>query len=157
MKCPFCGEPDTKVSDTRIVEDGSAIRRRRLCEECQNRFITYERIDTISLTVIKRGGQRESFDRGKILTGIMRSCNKRAVTVEQMERLVTEIESHFIFSGKKEVETKEIGEMIMQRLKELDEVAYVRFASVYKQFKDIDTFMAELSSLLQEKIPKKPE
>lgn len=151
MKCPFCGEADTKVTDTRAVDDNAVIRRRRLCERCQNRFITYERLDTIPLTVIKRSGQREPFDRDKIMMGLMRSCNKRIVTVDQMEKLVSDIEAVFFNSGKREIETKDIGEMVMEGLKELDEVSYVRFASVYKQFRDLDTFMDELTGMLREK------
>lgn len=151
MKCPFCGEPDTKVTDSRAVDEGAVIRRRRQCEVCGNRFTTYERLDIIPLTVIKRNGERETFDRNKILTGIMRSCNKRAVTVKQMEQIVSEIEAGFANSGKKEIHSGEIGELVMEKLKTLDEVAYVRFASVYRHFKDIDTFMDELSKLLSEK------
>lgn len=151
MKCPFCNNIDTKVIDTRTMEDNSVIRRRRMCENCGERFTTYERIDTIPLTVIKANDTREIFDRTKILKGIMRSCNKRPVSVEQMELIVKDIENAINNSTKKEIESKEIGRMVMDRLKNIDEVAYVRFASVYRQFKDIDSFMDELAKMLKER------
>ena len=151
MKCPSCGELESRVTDTRVLEDGSVTRRRRLCDNCQTRFVTYERLESTPLSVIKRSGQREIFDRSKILAGIMRSCNKRFVSLDQMERLVSELEGEFFNSGKKEIGTEEIGESVMSRLKDLDEVSYVRFASVYKQFRDIDTFMSEIAELLHEK------
>jgi transcriptional repressor NrdR len=151
MKCPFCGNIDSRVADSRAMEEGTVIRRRRICETCGEKFTTYERLDTIPLTVIKRNGTRESFDRNKILNGIMRSCNKRTVSVEQMEKIVNEIESLCQNSMKQEIETKEIGECVMRKLKDLDEVSYVRFASVYRQFKDIDSFMEELGKMLKEK------
>lgn len=151
MKCPFCNNIDTKVIDTRTMDDNSVIRRRRMCENCGERFTTYERIDTIPLTVIKANDTRETFDRTKILKGIMRSCNKRPVSVEQMELIVKDIENAINNSIKKEIESKEIGRMVMDRLKNIDEVAYVRFASVYRQFKDIDSFMDELAKMLKER------
>ena len=151
MKCPSCGELESRVTDTRVLEDGAATRRRRLCDSCQTRFVTYERLESTPLSVIKRSGEREIFDRSKILSGVMRSCNKRHVSLEQMERLVSEIEAEFFNSGKREIGTGEIGELVMARLKDLDEVSYVRFASVYKQFRDIDTFMSEIAELLHEK------
>ncbi|NLK36849.1 MAG: transcriptional repressor NrdR [Epulopiscium sp.] len=151
MKCPFCNFTDTKVIDSRAQEDNSVIRRRRLCESCGKRFTTYERIDTIPLTVIKKDGTREIFDKSKLLGGIMKSCNKRSVTLEQIEALVDDIENTLIGAGEREVDSKRIGVMVMDRLKELDEVAYVRFASVYRQFKDINTFIDELEKLLHEK------
>lgn len=151
LKCPFCNNIDTKVIDTRTMEDNTAVRRRRLCEKCGERFTTYERVDTIPLTVIKANDTREIFDRNKLLNGIMRSCNKRPVSVEQMEKIVSDIESYFTNSMKKEIESKEIGKMVMNKLKEIDEVAYVRFASVYRQFKDIDSFIEELGNMLKEK------
>ncbi len=151
MKCPFCGKDDTKVIDTRNMEDNSAIRRRRLCEACGARFTTYERVDTVPLQVVKSDNTREAFDRNKVMKGIMMSCNKRPVSVEVMENMVTEIENAAINSMKKEITTKEIGEYVMEKLKNVDEVAYVRFASVYRQFKDIDSFMNELGKLLKEK------
>jgi transcriptional repressor NrdR len=151
LKCPFCNFTDTKVIDSRAQEDNSVIRRRRLCESCGKRFTTYERIDTIPLTVIKKDGTREIFDKSKLLGGIMKSCNKRSVTLEQIEALVDDIENTLIGAGEREVDSKRIGVMVMDRLKELDEVAYVRFASVYRQFKDINTFIDELEKLLHEK------
>ena len=151
MKCPFCNFTDTKVIDSRAQEDNSVIRRRRLCESCGKRFTTYERIDTIPLTVIKKDGTREIFDKSELLGGIMKSCNKRSVTLEQIEALVDDIENTLIGAGEREVDSKRIGVMVMDRLKELDEVAYVRFASVYRQFKDINTFIDELEKLLHEK------
>lgn len=157
MKCPFCGNLDTKVSDSRAMEDNTAIRRRRFCEACNERFTTYERLDTIQLTVIKRNNTREIFDRNKLMNGIIRSCNKRNISRDQIERMVTEIENYFYNSMKKEVESKDIGELVMDKLKETDEVAYVRFASVYRQFKDIDSFMQELTEMLNERPQKKSE
>jgi len=151
MKCPFCNYEDTKVIDSRSQDENSTIRRRRVCESCGKRFTTYERIDTIPITVIKNDGTREIFDKNKLLGGIMKSCNKRPVTVKQMEMLVDDIENSIMVSLDKEIESKILGNMVMDRLKELDEVAYVRFASVYRQFKDINTFMAELAKLLNEK------
>ena len=151
MKCPYCGYLDSKVLDSRAMDDGSAIRRRRQCEKCGERFTTYERLDTIQLTVVKRDGSRETFDRGKIQNSILRACDKRKVTSEQIENLTSEAEAFFQNSMKKEILTNEIGEYIMEKLKALDEVAYVRFASVYRQFKDIDSFLSELTQLLKDK------
>lgn len=151
MKCPFCNNPDTKVIDSRGQDDNSVIRRRRLCEKCGKRFTTYERIDMIPITVIKRDGTREIFDKNKLLGGIMKSCNKRPVTAKQIQTLVDDIENSLIGSGEREVYSKAIGNMVMDRLKALDEVAYVRFASVYRQFKDINTFIDELEKMLNEK------
>jgi transcriptional repressor NrdR len=133
------------------MDDNAAIRRRRYCEKCGERFTTYERIDTIPLVVIKSDNTRETFDRDKILKGIMMSCNKRPVSVEQMEKLVSEIENSVMNSMKKEIESKEIGNMVMDKLKDFDEIAYVRFASVYRKFQDIDSFMEMLSKLLNER------
>ncbi len=151
MKCPFCGKDDTKVIDTRNMDDNSAIRRRRLCEDCGARFTTYERVDTVQLQVIKSDSTREPFDRNKVLKGVMLSCNKRPVSVEDMENIVTEIENVAVNSMKKEISTKEIGEMVMEKLRDIDQVAYVRFASVYRQFQDIDSFMKELGNMLKER------
>ena len=151
MKCPFCNYADTKVIDSRGQDDNSVIRRRRLCESCGKRFTTYERIDMIPVTVIKRDGTREIFDKNKLLGGILKSCNKRPVTAKQIETLVDDIENTLTGSGEREVHSKDIGNMVMERLKELDEVAYVRFASVYRQFKDINTFIDELEKMLNEK------
>lgn len=151
MKCPFCNYDDTKVIDSRSQDENTAIRRRRLCESCGKRFTTYERIDTIPMAVIKSNKTRETFDRSKLLNGIMKSCNKRTVTVKQMEAIVDDIENAIMSSSDKEIESKEIGNMVMDRLKDIDEVAYVRFASVYRQFRDINTFKAELDKLMKEK------
>jgi len=151
MKCPFCNNDDTKVIDSRSQDDNSAIRRRRLCEKCGKRFTTYERIDTIPMTVIKNDGTRETFDKNKIINGIMKSCNKRPITAKQISDIADDIENVVISSMDKEIESKEIGSLVMDRLKKIDEVAYVRFASVYRQFKDINTFMEELAKMLSEK------
>lgn len=151
MKCPFCNYEDTKVIDSRSQDDNSIIRRRRQCEKCGKRFTTYEKVDTIPITVIKRDGTREIFDKNKLLDGIMKSCNKRSVTMKQMQQLTDDIENVLMNSLEREVESKKIGSMVMERLKDIDEVAYVRFASVYRQFKDINTFIDELEKLLHEK------
>ncbi len=151
MKCPFCSHGDTKVVDSRGQDENSVIRRRRLCESCGKRFTTYERMDMIPITVIKRDGTREIFDKNKVISGIMKSCNKRPVTAKQIEELADDIENTLMGSGEREVESKTIGNMVMDRLKDLDGVAYVRFASVYRQFKDINTFIDELEKLLSEK------
>ena len=151
MKCPFFFFFDTKVIDSRGQEDNSVIRRRRLCESCGKRFTTYERIDMIPITVIKNDGTREIFDKTKIINGVMKSCNKRPVTAQQIQELADDIENTLMGLGEREVESKQIGNMVMDRLKEVDEVAYVRFASVYRQFKDINTFIDELEKLLVEK------
>jgi len=133
------------------MDEGSAIRRRRQCDACHERFTTYERVDMIPLTVVKRDRTREAFDRTKILDGIIKSCNKRSLSVPMMEELVTQIETSISNSLVREIESSEIGDLVMEKLREVDEVAYVRFASVYKRFTDIDTFMAELSDLLHDK------
>ena len=151
MQCPICAHPDSKVVDSRPAADGSSIRRRRECEACGRRFTTYETVESLPLIVIKKDRTRESFDRSKILRSIIRACDKRHVTMEQMEGVVTEIESTLQNSLQKEVNSTVIGEMVMQRLRTLDEVSYVRFASVYRQFKDIGAFMDELTRLLDEK------
>jgi len=151
MKCPFCNNDDTKVIDSRSQDDNTAIRRRRLCEKCGKRFTTYERIDTIPMTVIKNNGTREMFDKSKIMNGIMKSCNKRPVTAKQIQEIVDDVENAVMSSMEKEISSQEIGTMVMERLKNVDEVAYVRFASVYRQFKDINTFLEELTKLLDEK------
>lgn len=151
MRCPYCGNEDTKVVNSRSVDDGIATRRRRNCELCQRRFTTFERLEQAELIVIKRDGTSEIFDPIKLKNGIMKSCNKRPVTVTQIESIVSEIESIPLNEMKKEITSDEIGEIIMCRLKELDEVSYVRFASVYRQFKDIETFKKELDILFDEK------
>ncbi|MDI6690030.1 MAG: transcriptional regulator NrdR [Actinomycetota bacterium] len=147
MKCPFCGYLETKVIDSRATEAGDAIRRRRECLECQRRFTTYERQEEIPLMVIKKNGQREPFDRAKLLKGLQRATVKREITLSQLENIVTDIESELRNQFKYEVPSKEIGEMALKRLREIDKVAYVRFASVYREFKDIDEFTAELAKL----------
>jgi len=143
MRCPYCGYDDTKVIDTRSHDDNRIIKRRRLCEKCGKRFNTYEKVDTIPVTVVKRNGTREIFDKNKLLNGIIKSCNKRPVTISQMEGIADEIENIISSGHSREVESIELGNMVMERLKDIDEVAYVRFASVYRQFKDINTFMDE--------------
>ena len=151
MKCPFCNNEDTKVIDSRSQDENTTIRRRRFCEKCGKRFTTYERIDTIPMTVIKNNGTRETFDKNKLMSGIMKSCNKRSITVAQIQSIVDDIENAVMSSMDKEIESKNIGNMVMERLKSIDEVAYVRFASVYRQFKDINTFMDELKKMISDK------
>ena len=148
MKCPFCDELDTKVIDSRPTEEGRAIRRRRECPKCGKRFTTYEKVEEMLFMVVKRDGRRESFDRNKILNGIIRACEKRPVSLAQMEAIVDDVERGLNNMLEKEVTTEFIGEIVMDHLKELDEVAYVRFASVYRQFKDVNTFIAEIEKLL---------
>ena len=151
MKCPYCGNPDTRVIDSRPAEDNSSIRRRRSCDECGKRFTTYEIIENIPLYVVKRDKSREVFDRNKLTAGILRACEKRPVSVEQVEEMVTDIELTAQNVFEREITAEQIGELVMERLKKVDEVSYVRFASVYRQFKDINTFMEELNKLLTEK------
>ena len=151
MKCPFCGFADSKVIDSRPAEEGSTIRRRRECLACQKRFTTYEIVERLPLVVIKRDGSRQSFDKVKLINGMVRACEKRPVTLSQLETIADEIEQELQSGLEREVSTVDIGEMVMTRLKDVDEVAYVRFASVYRSFKDINTFMEELSKLLTEK------
>ena len=151
MKCPYCGYKEGKVIDSRPTEDSSSIRRRRECLKCQRRFTTYEKLETISLAVIKQDNSRQPYDREKILRGIMRACEKRPISLSQMEKITDDIEGELYQSMEKEVTSTEIGEKVMRLLKELDEVAYVRFASVHKHFSDIETFMEELKKLLKNK------
>lgn len=151
MKCPFCGSLENKVIDSRLSKDGGVIRRRRDCDECGRRFTTYERIEEILPMVIKKDGRREIFDRGKLLGGLKRACEKRPVSVEDLEGIVDKVEQSLQESGDREIPTSKIGETVMKELHELDEVAYVRFASVYRQFKDINQFMDELKDILGEK------
>ena len=148
MRCPYCNADDSKVIDSRPTEDGKAIRRRRECIQCGKRFTTYEKVEELMFMVVKRDGSRESFDRNKILNGIMRACQKRPVSVEQMEAIVDDVERGLNNMMEKEVSSSFIGEVVMDHLKDLDEVAYVRFASVYRQFKDVNTFVAEIEKLL---------
>ena len=152
MKCPYCSSVLSKVLNSRPVEETNSIRRRRQCEECEMRFTTYERVEEIPIIVIKRNQSRELFDREKLLRGIMRSCNKRIVTLDQIEGLVDEVETIILNSTTKEVSSIVLGEMVMERLKEIDEVSYIRFASVYKQFKNINEFILELEKIKKEKI-----
>ena len=151
MKCPFCGFAESKVIDSRPAEEGATIRRRRECLNCKKRFTTYETVESLPMVVIKKDGSRQSFDRSKVLRGIQRSCEKRPVPVADMERMAMEIEQELQNALEREVSTEVIGEKVMEKLKKADEVAYVRFASVYRQFKDINTFMSELNKLLSEK------
>ena len=151
MRCPFCENEDTKVIDSRHTEEGHAIRRRRECEKCGKRFTTYEKIEEIILMVIKKDGSREAFDRSKIMNGIIKACEKRPVPLSEIEKVVDDIERGLNNMMEKEVKSTYIGELIMDNLKELDEVAYVRFASVYRQFTDINTFVAEIENLLGSK------
>ena len=151
MKCPFCGYMESKVIDSRPADEGSSIRRRRECLSCQKRFTTYETVESMPMVVIKKDGNRQSFDRRKVLGGMICACEKRRVPVAELEKAAGEIEQELQNSMDREVSTDKIGEMVMERLKKIDEVAYVRFASVYRQFKDIDTFMSELNKLLADK------
>ena len=151
MKCPFCGHLDSKVVDSRPAEDGASIRRRRECLACHKRFTTFEVMESLPVVVIKKDGSRQSFDRSKLLNGMIRACEKRPVPFDVLQQIADEIEQTLQNEMNREIPSDQIGEMVMDRRKEVDEVAYVRFASVYRQFKDISTFMAELSKLLQEK------
>ena len=151
MKCPYCGHLDSKVVDSRPAEDGTSIRRRRECLECHKRFTTFEIMESLPVMVVKKDGRRQSFDRSKVLGGMLRACEKRPVSFSTLEKIAEEIEQTLQNEMDREVPSAKIGEMVMDRLKGVDEVAYVRFASVYRQFKDISTFMSELNKLLQEK------
>ena len=148
MKCPFCNNEDTRVIDSRPSDDNSTIRRRRQCDKCNKRFTTYEKIETIPLVVIKKDQTRETYDRYKIESEVFRSCHKRPVPVEEINACVEDIENTIFNKGIKEISSSEIGEIVMERLKKLDQVAYVRFASVYREFKDVNTFKDELEKLL---------
>ena len=148
MKCPYCGKENTRVIDSRPTDD-SSIRRRRQCDECGKRFTTYEKIESMPLIVIKKDNSREPYDREKITAGIVRSCHKRPVSISQINNMVDEIETQIFNIGEKEISTKTIGEIVMSKLKAVDEVAYVRFASVYREFKDVDSFMEEIKKILK--------
>ena len=148
MKCPYCGADDTKVIDSRPAEENNAIRRRRQCEKCNKRFTTYERIESIPLMVIKKDNTREPYDRDKIKSGISRSCHKRPVSTEVIDKMTDAVETEVFNYGSKEISTNVIGEYVMQQLKDVDEVAYVRFASVYREFKDVNTFLDEIQQFL---------
>lgn len=149
MRCPFCGHDEDKVIDSRPSDEGSAIRRRRECISCGARFTTYEKVENLPLLVIKKDGTREPFDREKLISGLMKSCQKRPVSTLQIEGLVNSIEIQTQNSLKREISSREIGEMVMEGLKQIDEVAYVRFASVYRQFKDVNSFLDELKNMLR--------
>ena len=148
MKCPYCNEDETKVIDSRPVDDNCSIRRRRQCEKCGRRFTTYEKLETMPLMVIKKDNSRETYDRSKIESGVIRSCHKRPVSTQQIDSMIDEIENQIFNMEEREVSTNMIGELVMERLKELDEVAYVRFASVYREFKDVNTFLDEIKKIL---------
>ena len=148
MRCPFCKSDDTKVTDSRATDDGNAIRRRRECQKCGRRFTTYEMVEEVPLVVIKKDGSRELFDRNKILNGLLRACNKRMVTMQQLDEIVSRVEHKIRNSLAQEVTSVKIGEMVLDELQSMDLVAYIRFASVYRQFADLDSFMAELKRLM---------
>lgn len=154
MKCPFCSSDDTRVIDSRPADDNTSIRRRRQCEACGKRFTTYEKLETMPLMVIKKDNSRESYDRSKIESGIVRSCHKRPVSTDRIAKMIDEIENEIFALGEKEIQTSVIGEKVMNKLKDVDEVAYVRFASVYREFKDVNTFIDEIKNLLKtDKLP----
>ncbi|RDY30758.1 transcriptional regulator NrdR [Lachnotalea glycerini] len=148
MKCPFCSKENTRVIDSRPADDNSSIRRRRLCDECGKRFTTYEKVETIPLIVIKKDNNREQYDRSKIEAGVLRACHKRPVSANEINKLIDEVENEIFNLEEREIESKQIGEIVMDKLKDLEAVAYVRFASVYREFKDVNTFMEELTKLL---------
>ncbi len=149
MKCPFCGHENTRVIDSRPAEDNNSIRRRRVCDECDKRFTTYEKVETIPLIVIKKDDNRETYDRTKIEAGVLRACHKRPISANQIKQLVDEVETEIFNREEKEIPSRIIGELVMNKLKDLEAVAYVRFASVYREFKDINTFMDELKKVLE--------
>jgi transcriptional repressor NrdR len=149
MKCPFCNHENTRVIDSRPAEENNSIRRRRICDECGKRFTTYEKIETIPLIIIKKDNNREAYDRSKIEAGVLRACHKRPVSASQIAKLVDEVENDVFSKADKEIQSEVVGELVMNKLKDLDAVAYVRFASVYREFKDVNTFMDELKKVLQ--------
>ena len=151
MKCPFCGDQESKVVDSRRSEDGNSIRRRRECLQCQRRFTTYEIVESLPIIVVKRDGTRQSFDRNKILNSMVRAFDKRKVEIADLERITTEIEQTIQNTLEREVSTDKIGEMVMERIKPLDEVAYIRFASVYRRFQDVGSFVSEINKFLEKK------
>ena len=153
MKCPFCSHENTRVIDSRPAEDNNSIRRRRVCDECGKRFTTYEKIETSPLIIIKKDNNREAYDRAKIEAGVLRACHKRPVSAQQITTLVDEVENEIFNREEREIPSGTIGELVMNKLKDLDAVAYVRFASVYREFKDVNTFMDELKSVLNDKNP----
>ncbi|MBQ7492039.1 MAG: transcriptional repressor NrdR [Clostridia bacterium] len=148
MRCPYCAYPESKVIDSRPTDESNSIRRRRECLSCGKRFTTYETVESVPLVVVKRDGSRQAFDRNKILNGLLRACEKRPVSLETLEKVVTDIEQNLLNSMDREIPSERVGELVMDELKHVDQVAYVRFASVYRQFKDIDSFMEELNRLL---------
>lgn len=150
MRCPYCGKDDTRVIDSRPVEDNNSIRRRRICDSCSRRFTTYEKIETIPIMVTKKDNNREAYDRSKIEAGILRACHKRPVSAAQIKKAVDEIEAEIFEKDEKEISSKQIGEIVMKGINKLDPVAYVRFASVYREFKDVDTFMEELRKVFHQ-------
>lgn len=149
MKCPYCSNDNTRVIDSRPADDNSSIRRRRICDDCNKRFTTYEKVETIPLIIIKKDNNRETFDREKIQTGIIKACHKRPVSANQITQIVDEVENEITAMEEKEIRSDVIGELIMEKLKDVDSVAYVRFASVYREFKDVNTFMDELKRVLK--------
>ena len=149
MKCPFCGSDNTRVIDSRPAEDNTSIRRRRLCDACEKRFTTYEKVETIPLIIIKKDNNREQYDRSKIEAGVLRACHKRPISAIQINQLVDEVETDIFNREEKEISSTLIGEIVMDKIKGLDSVAYVRFASVYREFKDVDSFMSELKNMLE--------
>ena len=154
MKCPYCDFDTSKVVDSRPIEEGNSIRRRRECENCKRRFTTYEKIEQVNVMVVKKDGAREFFDREKILKGIIRSCEKRPISIKQMENIVTDIEKEIVNMMQREISSEEIGNLVMDKLKDIDEVSYVRFAYVYRQFKDVNSFLDELKNIIEEKSKK---
>ncbi|MCU6760774.1 Transcriptional repressor NrdR [uncultured Roseburia sp.] len=150
MKCPFCSNDNTRVIDSRPADDNYSIRRRRLCDECGKRFTTYEKVETIPLIVIKKDDNREQYDRAKLEAGVLRACHKRPVSVKQISQLIDDVEVEIFNREEKEIPSNVIGEMVMDKLKDIDAVAYVRFASVYREFKDVNTFMNELKKMLNQ-------
>ncbi|HOS69711.1 MAG TPA: transcriptional regulator NrdR [Bacillota bacterium] len=151
MKCPYCGYSESKVVDSRPTVEEAAIRRRRECEKCSKRFTTYEKIEEMPLIIVKKDGSREAYQRSKMLNGILRACEKRPISISTIEQMADEIEKELYNSMEKEIDSKKIGEMVMSKLKQIDDVAYVRFASVYRQFKDINIFLEELNKLIDER------
>ncbi len=148
MKCPFCSSENTRVIDSRPADDNNSIRRRRMCDECGKRFTTYEKVETIPLIVIKKDNNREQYDRSKIESGVLRACHKRPISANDISRLIDDVETEIFAREEKEISSDEIGEIVMDKIKDLDDVAYVRFASVYREFKDVNTFMSELKKML---------
>jgi len=151
MKCPFCSDLENKVMDSRLTNDGLAVRRRRECLECKKRFTTYERVEEVNFLVVKKDGSKEVFDKGKLIHGMLKACEKRPITVDVIEGFISNLEREFQERGDKEITSTEIGEKVIRKLYEVDEVAYVRFASVYRSFKDVNQFMDELKDLLRDK------